>query len=252
MKLKSGNYTFKDFCSEIGEEYRYFATSVQYYTNYWEKIIPGFKVDLNNKEIILKQDYDTDNYIFRTIARKQELKDFYTSLIDTVLKENNSQINTFDVATKYKKLIFDSVGQGHQKAMDYMNNLLKTDYIQCASQIVNSNSKEVLSEEQWNFFKERYDKRLEEIQNGIKQVKLEDMIRPFHSNNIYNELSPASALRLTQSDYYHEYHNYVERGQGYRKRREDEETVTIQKEEKFDVVKYLRNLGGSYGVAWEE
>lgn len=252
MKLKSNHYTFRDFCSNIGEEYRYFATSVQYYTNYWEKIIPGFKVDLDNREIILEQDYDTDNYILRTIARRQELKDFYTSLIDTVLEENNGQINTFDVATKYKKLIFDSVGQGRQKAMSYMNNLLKTDYIQCASQIVNSNSKTVLSEEQWNFFKECYDKRLEDIQNGIKQVKLEDMIRPFHSNNIYQELNPASALYLAQSDYYYKYHSHVERGQGYRKREKGEAIVTTQKEEKFDVVKYLCDLGGSYGVVWEE
>ena len=133
--------------------------------------------------------------------------------------------------------------------MDYMNNLLKTDYIQCANQIVNSNTKEVLSGEQWNFFKECYNKRLEDIQNGIKQVKLEDMIRPFHSNNIYNELSPASARHLAQSDYYHKYRNYVERGQGYRKRGKGEAIVTMQKEEKFDVVEYLRGLGGSYGVA---
>ena len=186
MKLKSNKYTYRDFCSKIAEEYRYFITSIEYYTNYWEKIIPGFKVDLENKEIILEQDYDTDNYILRTIARRQELREFYTSLIDTVLKDNDGQIDTFDVATKYKKLIFDSVGQGRQKAMNYMNNLLKTDYIKCASQIVNSNNKEILSEEQWNFFKERYDKRLEDIQNGIKQVKLEDMIRPYHSDNIYN------------------------------------------------------------------
>lgn len=252
MKLKSNKYTFRDFCSKIGEEYRYFATSVQYYTNYWERVIPGFKVDLDNREIILEQDYDTNNYTLRTIARKQELKDFYTSLIDTILKEDNGQINTFDAAIKYKKLIFDSVGQGRQKAMDYMNNLLKIDYIQCANQIVNSNTKEVLSEEQWNFFKECYNKRLEDIQNGIKQVKLEDMVRPFHSNNIYNELSPASALHLAQSDYYHKYRNYVERGRGYRKRGKGEAIVTMQKEEKFDVVEYLRGLGGSYGVAWEE
>ena len=252
MKLKSNKYTYRDFCSKVGEEYRYFITSIEYYTNYWEKIIPGFKVDLDNKEIILEQDYDTDNYVLRTIARRQELREFYTSLIDTVLKDNDGQIDTFDVATKYKKLIFDSVGQGRQKAMNYMNNLLKTDYIKCASQIVNSNNKEVLSEEQWDFFKERYDKRLEDIQNGIKQVKLEDMIRPYHSDNIYNELSPACALTLAQNDYCHKYHNYVERGHGYRKRRKGETIVTTQKEEKFDVVKYLRDLGGSYGVAWED
>lgn len=252
MKLKSNHYTFRDFCSNIGEEYRYFAKSVQYYTDYWKRIIPGFRVDLDNREIILEQDYDTNNYVRRSIARKQELKDFYTSLVDTVLKENNGQINTFEVAQKYKRLIFDSVGQGHQKAMDYMNNLLETDYIQCASQIINSNSKEVLSEEQWEFFNARYSKRLEEIQNGIEQVKLEDMIRPYHPNNIYNELSPASALRLAQSDYYHKYHNYVERGQGFRKREKSEAIVTMQKEEKFDVVKYLRDLGGSYGVVWED
>lgn len=252
MKLKSNKYTFRDFCSKIGEEYRYFATSVKYYTDYWERVIPGFKVDLNNREIILEQDYDTDNYVFRTIARRQELREFYTSLIDTVLKDNNGQINTFEVAEKNKRLIFDSVGQGHQKAMNYINNLLKSDYVECASQIINSNSKEVLSEEQWNFFKERYDKRLEDIQNGIKQVKLEDMIRPFHSNNIYNELSPARALTLAQSDYYHKYHSYVERGHGYRKREKGERIAPMQKEEKFDVVKYLRDLGGSYGVAWED
>ena len=252
MKLKSNKYTYRDFCSKVGEEYRYFITSIEYYTNYWKKIIPGFKVDLDNKEIILEQDYDTDNYVLRTIARRQELREFYTSLIDTVLKDDDGQIDTFDVATKYKKLIFDSVGQGRQKAMSYMNNLLKTDYIKCASQIINSNNKEVLSEEQWNFFKECYNKRLEDIQNGIKQVKLEDMIRPYHSNNIYNELSPACALTLAQSDYYHKYHNYVERGQGYRKRKKGETIVTTQKEEKFDVVKYLRDLGGSYGIVWED
>lgn len=252
MKLKSDKYTFRDFCSKIGEEYRYFATSVKYYTDYWERVIPGFKVDLNNREIILEQDYDTNNYVLRTIARRQELREFYTSLIDTVLKDNNGQINTFEVAEKYKRLIFDSVGQGHQKAMSYMNNLLKSNYVKCASQIINSNSKEVLSEEQWNFFKECYDKRLEDIQNGIKQIKLEDMIRPYHSDNIYNELSPACALTLAQNDYYHKYHNYVERGQGYRKRKKGETIAPIQKKEKFDVVKYLRDLGGSYGVAWED
>ena len=113
MKLKSNKYTYRDFCSKIGEEYRYFITSIEYYTNYQEKIIPGFKVDLDNKEIILEQDYDTDNYVLRTIARRQELREFYTSLIDTVLKDDDDgQIDTFDVATKYKKLIFDSVGQG--------------------------------------------------------------------------------------------------------------------------------------------
>lgn len=252
MKLKSNYYTFRDFCSNIGEEYRYFATSVQYYTDYWKKIIPGFKVDLDNREIILEQDYDTDNYVFRTIARKQELKDFYTSLIDTVLKDNNGQINTFEVAEKYKKLIYSSVGQGHQKARDYMNNLLETDYILCTSQIINSESKEVLSEEQWNLFKECYNKRLKDIQDGIKQIKLEDMIRPFRSANIYNELSPAGALRLAQKDYYNKYHNYVERGQGYRKKEKGEKVEAREKEEKFNVVKYLRGLGSDYGVAWEE
>lgn len=252
MKLKPNNYTYREFCSNIGEQYIYFIRSQDYYINYWKKIIPGFKIGKTNSTIILEEEYDTDNYVFRTIARKKELKDFYTSLIDQILKDNNGQINTFEVAEKYKKLIYDKVGQGHQKARDYMNNLLKTDYILCDSQIINSENKEVLSEEQWNFFKECYNKRLKDIQDGIKQIKLEDMIRPFRSENIYNELSPACALRLTQKDYYNKYHNYVERGQGYRKREKDENIMAIEKEKKFDVVKYLRSLGGDYGVVWEE
>ncbi len=174
MIIKKGVYSYAKIREMLKEPKGHFYDSTEYYLEYFEKVIPGIEINRENRKITLIQDYNTSNYITRTVAYKIELFKYYSNLIEELNKsEKGFALREYFIHNSTK--VYNEIGQGIAKAISRSNNILKYFYKEKEIIFVNSLTKDILTEEQKVFLTEAYEEAKRNIIDKIEQISMVEL-----------------------------------------------------------------------------
>lgn len=200
MIIKKGIYSYAKIREILKEPKNHFYDSTEYYLEYFEKAIPGITIDRENRKITLAQDYNTSNYIPRTVAYKIELFKYYSNIIEELNKsEKGFALREYFIHNSTK--VYNEIGQGVAKAISRSNNILKYFYREKEIIFVNSLTKEILTEEQKVFLMSTYEEVKQNIIGKIEQISIVDLADAQRARelerSIFSKISLASIYGVT-------------------------------------------------------
>lgn len=200
MIIKKGIYSYAKIREMLKEPKNHFYDSTEYYLEYFEKAIPGIKIDRDNRKITLAQDYNTSNYTTRTVAYKIELFKYYSNLIEE-LNKNKKGFALREYFIRNSNKVYNEIGQGIAKAISRSNNILKYFYKEKEIIFTNSLTGEPLSEEQKTFLVKTYEEIKQDIINKIEQISIVELADAQRARelekSIFSKISLASIYGIT-------------------------------------------------------
>ena len=208
MIIKKGIYSYAKIREILKEPKNHFYDSTEYYLEYFEKTIPGIKIDRDSRKITLAQDYNTSNYIARAVAYKIELFKYYSNLIEELNKsEKGFSLKEYFIHNNIK--VYNEIGQGIAKAISRSNSILKYFYKEKEIIFINSLTEENLIEEQKAFLTKTYEEVKQNIINKIEQISIVELADAQRARelekSIFSKVSLASIYSITIERFEAEY-----------------------------------------------